>query len=631
MTYEEKLQLYQRAKDAYYNGEEIMSDIEFDALERELGLENKSNVGARHNPSYTVQHPFIMGSLSKVQIHRANGVVDWESYCNDAKRYFKNNHVIVTPKYDGCSFELHWDRGNIEISTRGDGQYGRDIKRHLIGKFDSNELNELSRRFSTTEYTLRGEVLVDKNTFNDMFNDEFVNPRSFVSAVLNHDYDEMDSEFIQCVKYLDVVVYDFHININGKWTDLDWPCMKQYVNNSIIPQYWTDTYINVDNFEQLYNDFDSYRHTCQYALDGIVIKPIDSVRVCNLTESRPKDCVAIKFMPILVETTVDNITWNLGKTLKWVPIINVKPVKMDGKVVSKCSGHNYRYLLDKKISAGTKIVMSLAGDIIPFLYKVTDSSAFDVENLNKPSNSIYDGVNLIAVLTPYEKAKRMLIASAHALSIPTIGDKCAATLFDNIHTSVESTNEFFGIENMSYKNNILLCKPHEIYDGLNRGKIAKNAQKSFESTIENLTLEDIIVSCNFALCGKRVAHEIANKLMGVEYSFDHMATIAWKWCEDDNSDEMNAIYDIMNAIGKTFNDFMFKYNDTQAEVSTAIPIIMTGEPNGYATKAEFLKMHPEYRNTTSWKEVKILFTNSMSSNTAKMKKAREKNIEIMLY
>ena len=58
---------------------------------------------------------------------------------------------------------------------------------------------------------------------------------------------------------------------------------------------------------------------------------------------------------------------------------------------------------------------------------------------------------------------------------------------------------------------------------------------------------------------------------------------------------------------------------------------MTGEPTTCSTKTEFLRLHPEYRNTTSWKEVQIVFTNSLDSNTGKMKKAREKNIEIKLY
>ena len=50
-----KEQLYNNAKEAYYNGQPIMSDIEFDELESELGLENKGYVGTRHNPSYTIK------------------------------------------------------------------------------------------------------------------------------------------------------------------------------------------------------------------------------------------------------------------------------------------------------------------------------------------------------------------------------------------------------------------------------------------------------------------------------------------------------------------------------------------------------------------------------------------------
>ena len=49
----DKKELYDKAKDAYYNGEEIMSDLEFDELEKELGLENKGYVGTHHQKSYT--------------------------------------------------------------------------------------------------------------------------------------------------------------------------------------------------------------------------------------------------------------------------------------------------------------------------------------------------------------------------------------------------------------------------------------------------------------------------------------------------------------------------------------------------------------------------------------------------
>ena len=70
------LELYNAAKEAYYNGTPIMEDFEFDELERKLGLENKSYVGAKRNPTYTDRHLFMMGSLSKVRIHEKDGVID---------------------------------------------------------------------------------------------------------------------------------------------------------------------------------------------------------------------------------------------------------------------------------------------------------------------------------------------------------------------------------------------------------------------------------------------------------------------------------------------------------------------------------------------------------------------------
>ena len=138
----ENLELYNKAKEAYYNGAPIMSDIEFDELERSLGLENKSYIGAKHNTSYTIQHPYIMGSLSKVQIKNSeDGSVDWGKFFQEVStyiyRYHERTSVIVTPKYDGCSFEAIISNGEIEsISSRGDGNWGKDIKQHLIRKFN---------------------------------------------------------------------------------------------------------------------------------------------------------------------------------------------------------------------------------------------------------------------------------------------------------------------------------------------------------------------------------------------------------------------------------------------------------------------------------------------------------------
>lgn len=90
MTREEKLALYYEAKQAYYESSPIMGDSEFDALEEELGLQNKSIIGAGSTPNYTIKHPFIMGSLSKVQIKATDsGTINWFKFAEEIFPYLK--------------------------------------------------------------------------------------------------------------------------------------------------------------------------------------------------------------------------------------------------------------------------------------------------------------------------------------------------------------------------------------------------------------------------------------------------------------------------------------------------------------------------------------------------------------
>ena len=626
MTKKEKLELYYQAKEAYYNGQEIMTDYEFDTLEKELGLENKSEVGTKHNPSYTVKHPFIMGSISKVQIHKdKEGNIDWKKYFNEARKYFGTNPVIITPKFDGCSFEVDIFNDSIQsISSRGDGSWGKDLMQHLA-IFIPDEYLHLGGH-----YTLRGEVLVKKDIFEKKYAEQFTNPRSFVSGVLNRDYDKFDKVFQEMVTDLSIVIYDYRRFEDGEWVDHEW---TELPDSNVLPnRFWTPTIKDENDFEWYYNDMNQYRHeSCEYTLDGIVIKPQVKFRENNITERRPKDCVAIKFIPMLEETEVLNITWNLGKTHEFTPIIWVKPVEMDGRMVQKCSGHNLGYLREKGISIGAKIIMSLAGDIIPFMYKVTQAN----ENGEIPMPTDYetyeDDIHLMAALSDEDKNRIKFLNSVTSLNIPSIGPSTAKDIYNYLKSDDTTTMEFFNEEPKETPFNILLCSPEDILFGAGGGKAGSKAQKEFSNILSNLTLTDIIKSCNFRFCGTKVAEQVANYLLNESYDFSHLATEGYDWVYDNNSTQYKEINTILNHLGKTIDDFKIRQSEKNKATSNQIPVILTGEPNNYKSKGEFLKLNPQYRNTGSWKEVQIVFTNSLDSNTGKMKKAREKGIKIELY
>ena len=629
MNKKEKLELYYRAKEAYYNGQEIMTDFEFDQLEKELGLENKAQVGARHNPSYTIVHPFIMGSLSKVQIHKdKEGNIDWRKYFTEAAKYFGRQEVIVTPKFDGCSFECEVkDNKMLQISSRGDGETGKDLMKHVAHLIPQEFINLPGWN------VFRGEVLVSKSVFEKKYAEQFTNPRSFVSGVLNRDYSD-DEEFLDMLNDLSIVIYDYRKISGGIIKDRDWH--KLNIESEIkewespTPKFWKKRHILSEyDFEEIYNAFANYRHECPFALDGFVIKPTEDFRINNTTEHRPSDCVAIKFIPMLEETEVVNITWNLGKTGEYTPIIWVNPVNMDGRDVQKCSGHNYGYLKSKGVTIGSKVIMSLAGDIIPFLYKVTQTN--DGEIPMPEGETLIDDIHLMAVLNEKDHAKLKFIYSANSLNIPNIGGETAKKIFDYISSVDPTTADFFDEDEPTLKYNILECTPEEIYFGAGAGKNGSNAKKAFEEVLKQLTLTDIIKSCSFKLCGPKVAEQCASYILTGDADFEHLATEGYQWVKNENSNERKEINEILNKIGMTVDDFKVVHEAIKKTTSNQIPVILTGEPNDYKSKGEFLACHPEYRQTGSWKEVQIVFTNSLESNTGKMKKAREKGIELRLY
>ena len=629
MTNMTDIELYNKAKEAYYNGNPIMTDYEFDELERKLGLENKSYVGAKHNPTYTVKHPYIMGSLSKVQVKRKeDGSIPWEMYFNEVRKYVCRNEenptLIATPKFDGCSFEaIVKDHSIVKISSRGDGDYGKDITLHIKRKFNSTHTS-----FGFSQYTLRGEVLIDKTVFAEKYA-EYVNPRSFVSGLLNRDYDANDEEFQAMLDDLSIVIYDTrYVSQDNVWVDTDW---ENFVGMDNIPTFCKHVYhFDLQTFIDLYEEFAEYREKCPFALDGIVFKPTDKYRTLNLTDARPKDCVAVKFIPMLEETEVVNIEWNVGKTGELCPVIIVNPVVMDGKQITRASAHNYGYLIDNKVSVGTKVILSLAGDIIPFIYKITNTDNFNEEKLCLPNIDVrVDGCHMYHVMTVEEENRLKFISSAQALNIPSIGPAAAATIYDYMVEECKG-DEFFGIPAKETPNNILLVLGGDINRALG-GKSGVNAQKAFDDYIKNLSIKDIIVSCAFTACGVKIAEQIEKQMIYGNGDFEHLAEKAYSWAFNENSPEMLQVKKIMTFTGKSVEDFKLMADETVENAANQIPVILTGEPNNYKSKGDFLKQHPEYRMTGSWKEVQIVFTNDMKSTTGKMKKALEKGIRIELY
>ena len=621
----DKRELYDLAKEAYYNGEPIMTDLEFDQLEAELGLENKGYIGTHHQKSYTVQHPFIMGSLSKIQIKEDdNHTINWWDYQKKVMDYLRKSNGYgkegwffeATPKYDGCSWEAVIDhQGNlVSVSTRGDGQYGKDIKVWFEEEWKTNyepyvmdyyksALDEQSY-FFLKYLVVRGECLVKKSVFEEKYSQEFTLPRSFVSGVLGQDWEGTDKQK-QMRSDLSWVAYDFReVYENGTIIELGYTRKDELSKYTLgnRPDFILDMTTVI--MKHLYDVFDKVRQQGEFPLDGFVIKPGAKFRLQDGGRARQEDCVAIKFLPEIVDAELIDVEWNVGKTGEYYPTGILADVILGGKKVNRVSLSNYGKIMEEGIGIGSKLKVSLAGDIIPFVFQVVSGG----DTIELPGDSYVDGVHLMKRLSENDKLYIKFINSVNVLKPDGIGEKVATRLFENFPTG-----------NIL---NFMVNSDWIPYSGLDNSKSSQNILVALVDRKMTLTLPDIIRSMGYENCGEKNALWLAKVVSGLN---------------PDPKGIPNSIIELSE--NNTFIYQVQKYMELLGvkplveEVSDKIPVILTGSPKecGYNTKADFLAQHPEYVETTKWDECKILFTDDLNSTSSKMEKAKKKGIEIKRY
>lgn len=621
--YDADYDLFQRAKEAYYNGDSILGDNEYDELEKKLGLENQSYIGTHHSENYKIQHEILMGTLSKVQVknNSSDGTVHYSDYIDAINKYFgdvpDSGIIEVTPKFDGCSWEAVYDDiGNLlSVSTRGDGEYGKDVKPWIENSLTKLPVKQCLK--NGYKLIIRGEALADFKSFDAKHSSEFANTRSYVAGMFGQDW-EGNKEQLSNREDISIVAYDFRLsNKKGTYEWVDYNKIKGYDN---VLGYNFITFkkgdFNKEKLAEIYAALDELRSSYKFPLDGFVLKPeIQYRKTENI--ARPKDCVAIKFLPKMLETTIEHIEWNVGKTHELYPKAIFSPIKLDGKNITKASLHNYGFVIDNKVGIGSKIKISLAGDIIPFVYEVISNG----NNNEAPQKDVtVKGPHLMLDMSDADKKLVRIQAGADALNIKGVKD---ATL--------EKIIPEFIANNGPELNTVLdLMKDESInfIKTLFGNTIStKNIVTSLTERRNSLTLEEIVLAMQYRLCGKRISKIVGEYLRG-EIVVDDMVGVSGEvkeWVTDKTSKNYNEIKSYVDYFNVNISARKQDSNDIK------IPIIMTGSPSNYKTKADFLKAHPEYVDTTNWKEAKILFTGDMNSNSAKMVRAQKIGLEIKEY
>ena len=343
------------ARAAYYNGNPIMPDAEYDRLETQLRNKDPENpilktVGAPvpEKSAWTkVRHLINMGSLNKVNLPEEFD--NWHKKCGSAKQ------LLTNEKLDGISISLKYDNGNlIQALTRGDGSIGEDITRNAK-KFKGvpHKLNE--------DFTghIRGEVLLFHTDWKQ-YVPEMANPRNAASGIAKR----IDGNQSEC---LTVIAYTIE-GKDFKTEDAALEYMKSLGFN--IPNYTVGDISHAKKQWQQY--MDKTRKELDYDIDGLVIRINDRAQQFTLGEEnhRPKGAIAFKFEPPEAITVVNNIICQVGDTGRITPVAEFGVVDL-GVDVKRASLHNFSLVTQLGINIGADIIVERANDVIPYVKQVT--------------------------------------------------------------------------------------------------------------------------------------------------------------------------------------------------------------------------------------------------------------------
>ncbi len=293
-----------RASKLYYEGTPLLSDEEFDLLAHK---HNYNTVG--YEVTDAVPHTFQMYSLQKC-FDITKAPLDIES-------------CVITPKLDGAAVSLLYVEGYLELAlTRGDGIQGRDI---------TDKMKELVPN-RITLFGLRqvtGEVVAPSS---------ILNSRNYASGSLGlKDLEEFKTRPLKFVAY--------HLEHSNHMRYEDTLKSLQISGMNVVTSFDCTDYPT---------DGEVYRLRSNELYDGM-----------GHTSKHPRGAFALKEQKAGVETTLQDVIWQIGKSGVVSPVAILEPVTIGDAVVARATLHNIEYIRELDLEIGCRVEVIRSGEIIP--------------------------------------------------------------------------------------------------------------------------------------------------------------------------------------------------------------------------------------------------------------------------
>jgi len=279
--------------------------------------------------------------------------------------------LVIEPKVDGVAVSLLYEKGELRYAaTRGDGNVGDDITQNI------GTIRSLPKRLKGNAPDLlevRGEAYLDKSGFAKLNLErtreglpEFANPRNAAAGSLK----QLDPT-IAAQRPLGVIFYGTGV-IEGvapnKHSEL-----FAFLKNLGLPateRWWQAD--SVEGISRAIRELDRLRDDFPYQTDGAVIK-VDSFaqrEILGFTAKSPRWAIAFKYEAERVETRLQDILIQVGRTGTLTPVAALEPVTVSGSRVARATLHNEDEIERKDIRIGDIVVVEKAGEVIPAVVNV---------------------------------------------------------------------------------------------------------------------------------------------------------------------------------------------------------------------------------------------------------------------
>lgn len=351
--------LIEKAADAYYTGNPIMSDEEFDLLVDELRKTDPNNpvllkVGSR--PMGKVyKHSIPAGSQEKLKDRKA-----YDRWIQTTAKFGCKGYVLGY-KLDGSTVVLDYENGKlIRALSRGDGIQGSDITATVLQM--KNVKRNLQDSFTGS---LRGEIILPKSLFNKYFKPlGYTNPRNSAAGVSS------DQKGTKLCKYLKVIYFDC-IGNDGGITEEE--KLLYVVNKLKLEVVITEFFDDADKMWDSWLKMAGKRESLDYEIDGVVVR-VNEIEIQNRMGStadlRPKGQRCIKFEAQGAISELLSVELSIGSNGAIVPTGKLKPIQIGGVTVSSALLANFNEIKRLGIAVGDTVYVTRRGDVIPKIENV---------------------------------------------------------------------------------------------------------------------------------------------------------------------------------------------------------------------------------------------------------------------